>query len=420
MDLSHTGRDPLAPPIEGERPDRHPRTWSAPRLACVAVAAFALGAFLAGTSTGYLQQRELARQAIFQNQHLEATIAALKASDAKQTRTIDALSEIRDDMAARLAAGERRLRAVVAERDRALGAARDLEQAIKAHTLNLESAVQKGTSLADELALTQARLIEVSDERDASQRSEVGLRWRLASLQTQLERLGARQAAAQSWLEGWVLGNLETLEELVAGTGVDLEMLVARAAHGGDGQGGPFEAVVEEAPEEVDSVTDHLMRLSALQKLAGSLPLASPLDQFEVTSPFGKRPDPFRGGWAFHSGLDLGAPRGSKVLATAPGTVLVAGRDGPYGNMVEIDHGMGVITRYGHLKSVEVAVGDHVGFRQSIGVIGSSGRSTSRHLHYEIRVDGAPYDPGRFLDAGRYLVAVDLGQLGPPGRGGPN
>jgi murein DD-endopeptidase MepM/ murein hydrolase activator NlpD len=377
------------------------------------VAAFALGAFLAGTSTGYLQQRELA-------QHLEVTIVALQASDAKQSKTIDALSEIRDDMAARLAVGERRLRAIVAERDRALGAVRDLEQAIKVHTLDLEGALQKRASLADELASTEARLIEVSDERDASKRSEVGLRWRLASIQTQLERLGARQAAAQSWLESWVLGNLETLEELVAGTGVDLEMLVARAANGPDGQGGPFEAVVDEAPEEADSVTEHLMRLTALQKLASSLPLAPPLDQFEVTSPFGKRHDPFTGGWAFHSGLDLGAPRGSKVLATAPGTVVVAGRQGPYGNMVEIDHGMGVVTRYGHLKSVQVAVGDHVGFRQSIGVIGSSGRSTSRHLHYEVTVDGSPYDPARFLDAGRYLIAVDPGQFGPPGRGGPN
>jgi murein DD-endopeptidase MepM/ murein hydrolase activator NlpD len=88
--------------------------------------------------------------------------------------------------------------------------------------------------------------------------------------------------------------------------------------------------------------------------------------------------------------------------------------------MVEIDHGMGVITRYGHLKSVAVAVGDEVSFRQKIGVIGTTGRSTSRHLHYEVRVDGAPHDPGRFLDAGRYLVAIfDLGQLAVRGREAP-
>jgi murein DD-endopeptidase MepM/ murein hydrolase activator NlpD len=438
MDLTQNGRDPLAPPVEGGRLDRRSRTWSLPRLACIAAAAFALAAWLAGTSTGYLQQRDLTRQALQQNQRLadaydelslrstqmiaalQAEIAVLRASSAEHAGTIDALTETRDDMAARLAAGERRLRSVAAERDTALGFVQALERAIEARDLHLEGAVQQRAGLADQLALAEARLIEVSDQRDASQRSEAGLRWRLASIQTQLERLGARQAMAQSWLEGWVLGNLETLEELVAGTGVDVEMLVARAANAEVGQGGPFEAAVDET-EEMTSVTDHLMRLTALQKLTSSLPLASPLDQFHITSPFGKRHDPFNKGWAFHSGLDLGAPRGSKVLATAPGVVLSAGWAGPYGNMIEIDHGMGVITRYGHLKSIAVAVGDQVGFRQDIGVIGTSGRSTSRHLHYEIQVDGAPHDPGRFLDAGRYLVAIfNLGQPGLSGRGGPS
>jgi murein DD-endopeptidase MepM/ murein hydrolase activator NlpD len=411
MDLRQTERDPLVPPLGADRLGRRFRTWSLPRLACVAAAAFGMAA----TSTAYLHQRDLARQ-------LQTEIAALRAGDAEHARTIEALTEIKDEMAARLAAGERRVRALAAERDRALGAVRDLEQAIDAREQRLQNAVRDGGGLADELATAEARLIEVSDQRDASQRSEAGLRWRLASIQTQLEQLGARQAMAQSWLEGWVLGNLETLEELVAGTGVDVDMLVARAATAEFGQGGPFEAMIDPAPEDVPlatSVSDHLMRLTALQKLTSALPLASPLDQFQITSTFGKRQDPFAKGWAFHSGLDLGAPRGSKVLATAPGTVVTAGPSGPYGNMVEIDHGMGVITRYGHMKSVAVAVGDHVGFRQNIGVIGNSGRSTSRHLHYEIRVDGTPYDPGRFLEAGRYLIAIfDLGGLGVTGRGG--
>jgi murein DD-endopeptidase MepM/ murein hydrolase activator NlpD len=381
-----------------------------------------VAALAALTTHSYLQQRDVARQAIEQSRRLQAEIAELRADDAGQIRTIEALTEIKDEMAARLAASERSLDALTAERDQALDAIRDLEAAIEARELSLGTAVADGASLAGELAETRARLIEVSDQRDASQRSEAGLRWRLASIQTQLERLGARQAVAQSWLEGWVLGNLETLEELVAGTGVDVDMLVARAATAEFGQGGPFEAVIEPTPEEVPlatSVSDHLMRLTALQKLTSSLPLGSPLDQFQVTSVFGKRQDPFAKGLAFHSGLDMGAPRGAKVLATAPGTVLSAGPSGPYGNMVEIDHGMGVITRYGHLKSVSVAAGEHVGFRQEIGVIGSTGRSTSRHLHYEIRVDGTPHDPGRFLEAGRYLVAIfDLGGLTLQGRGG--
>ena len=79
---------------------------------------------------------------------------------------------------------------------------------------------------------------------------------------------------------------------------------------------------------------------------------------------------------------------------------------GPYGNMVEIDHGLGVLTRYGHLASIDVAVGDDVEFRDELGVVGNTGRSTSRHLHYEIRVDDRAFDPADFLAAGRLLVGV--------------
>jgi murein DD-endopeptidase MepM/ murein hydrolase activator NlpD len=377
--------------------DRPPRPWSWQRVALIAVLTFALSAWLAATTVGYMKHHEQAAT-------LLARIDTLQSSNAERAREIRRLTQIQDDMAAWLAATEQSLRTVTEQRDRARREARDLDAAME--------------TFDSQLTTTQARLIEVSDERDAGRLAEATLRWQLANLQTQLERLGAKNSLAQSWLKGWVLGSVETLEELVAGTGVDLETLVARAATSEAGQGGPLEAMDETSPEEValadpaDPVTD-IQRLTALQRLASTLPLASPLDQFRITSTFGKRQDPFTKGWAFHSGLDLGAAAGSKVLATAPGTVILAGRSGPYGNMVEIDHGMGVITRYGHLKSVAVNVGDQVVFRQKIGVIGSSGRSTSLHLHYEVRVDGEAYDPSRFLDAGRYLVGIfDTGTVG--------
>jgi murein DD-endopeptidase MepM/ murein hydrolase activator NlpD len=146
--------------------------------------------------------------------------------------------------------------------------------------------------------------------------------------------------------------------------------------------------------------------LATLQRIARSLALASPLDQFHVTSPYGKRRDPFTTSWAFHPGVDLGAPRQTEVLATAPGQVVFAGRSGAYGNVVEINHGMGIVTRYAHLGTVEVAVGEEVEFRHPLGMVGNSGRSTSRHLHYEIRIDDKAFDPANFLYAGRLLVGV--------------
>jgi murein DD-endopeptidase MepM/ murein hydrolase activator NlpD len=189
--------------------------------------------------------------------------------------------------------------------------------------------------------------------------------------------------------------------------------LIERATAPELGQGGPLQVAALD-PEHgrptlvmpADPMRNNIERLSALQRLARTLPLASPLDHFELTSAYGKRRDPFTKGWAFHAGLDFSAASGSKILATAPGRVVHAGPAGPYGNMVEIDHGMGVVTRYGHLKSIGVAPGDEIQFREEIGVIGNTGRSTALHLHYEVRIDDTAYDPARFLDAGRLLVGI--------------
>ena len=254
----------------------------------------------------------------------------------------------------------------------------------------------------------------MSGQRDASRRVEVGLRWQLARLTHETERLRSHRESAQSWLKDWVLGSVEALEELLVETGVDVEELVARAGDASaPGQGGPLQVapprneVVALAPSaEDDPISRNVQRLATLQRIARTLPLASPLDQFHVTSPYGKRRDPFTKSWAFHPGVDLGAPRRAAVLATAPGQVVFAGTSGPYGNVVEIDHGMGIVTRYAHLGTVEVALGDEVEFRHQLGMVGNTGRSTSRHLHYEIRIDDKAFDPANFLYAGRLLVGV--------------
>lgn len=245
----------------------------------------------------------------------------------------------------------------------------------------------------------------------SGQASELSLRFELARLQKHLDQLGSQEPGDQAWLEHGSLGKADALEMLFAGIGLDVDTLVQRATGPDMGQGGPLEIDVEPPPVDVpmplDSGTiDEAHRLVALQRLARILPLYAPLDSFEVTSPFGRRFDPFTRQRAFHPGLDFGGKRGSLVLATAPGQVVRAGRFGEYGNMVEIDHGMGITTRYGHLKSIRVRKGQKVTAHQAIGVIGTTGRSTGRHLHYEIRIDDAPYDPARFLAAGHYLVGM--------------
>jgi len=104
-----------------------------------------------------------------------------------------------------------------------------------------------------------------------------------------------------------------------------------------------------------------------------------------------------------HAGLDLAGVRRTPVVATAPGVVTYARRKGPYGKMIEIDHGQGLKTRYGHLHKILVKKGDKVGFRQKIGQMGSTGRTTGPHVHYEVWVDGKPRNPAKFLKAGQYV-----------------
>jgi murein DD-endopeptidase MepM/ murein hydrolase activator NlpD len=303
---------------------------------------------------------------------------------------------------------------IAGEHDRA----REPEHALVG-TQDLHRVAQERDLLRDRLQAVESRLSEIVERQEARRRVEFGLRWKVERLENQLMLVSSRREKTNRWLKDWLLGSVKALEQLFDGTGVDVEELVARAADSELGQGGPLQvADIDLLPPAANPVAlpdpmgDDMERVAALQRLARSLPLIAPVEDFELTSGFGRRRDPFTRQLAFHAGLDFGAARGSKVMAAAPGQVIHAGRIGEYGNLVEIDHGMGVVTRYAHLKAIEVEVGDEVETRQVIGVIGSTGRSTARHLHYEVRIDDAPHDPAKFLEAGRYLVGFfGLAQL---------
>jgi len=194
----------------------------------------------------------------------------------------------------------------------------------------------------------------------------------------------------------------------------------ARFAHIADKRtadvGGPFMPLTKEAKDAAASSSsfDTLLgilkvRLEEHDELSQAiltLPVRQPLPgQLAVTSPFGPRKDPFGMGWALHAGLDLQAQEGAIVRATAPGKVTNAGWSGGYGNMVEIEHAEGMSTRYGHLSALLVSDGQTVAAGTPIGRVGSTGRSTGPHLHYETRIDGEPIDPMRFLRSSNVLLA---------------
>lgn len=212
--------------------------------------------------------------------------------------------------------------------------------------------------------------------------------------------IGMMAAGAQAH-EIIARGDVRAVDRVLAGTGLRVDMLLRRHAQGQNRQaeqGGPF---IPDAPPGPD-------RWDRLQRALLVLPLAAPLTEYEVTSGYGRRRDPLNRRRAMHAGIDLRAPPRAAVATTAPGRVVFAGRRGGYGRMVEIDHGLGVHTRYAHLAVISVRPGQSVHLGSRIGQVGSTGRSTGPHLHYEVLVDGKARDPQPFLKAGQRLSGSAL------------
>ncbi len=201
------------------------------------------------------------------------------------------------------------------------------------------------------------------------------------------------------------------IEDILRGSGVNVESAektqMATATETEDAVGGPF---IEPQPTDrfeasIDDLDVALKRLDAARGIATVLPFANPAPQKIITSRFGNRTDPFLGRLAMHSGIDFRFESGERVHCSGGGVVTVAGPSGGYGNMVEVDHGNGLATRYGHMQRILVKVGDKVDPGDVVGLAGSTGRSTGTHLHYEVRRNGQALDPMSFLNAGRRLLA---------------
>jgi murein DD-endopeptidase MepM/ murein hydrolase activator NlpD len=221
----------------------------------------------------------------------------------------------------------------------------------------------------------------------------------IAQLQASLDRVESRQALALNALEERYDAKARRMRGVLNDLGLDKLPTVG-------GVGGPFVPV--KPPSEATPFERQLYRiqltradLDRLSRALVAVPVRKPLHgEIDTTSGFGVRIDPFIRAPAMHTGLDFRGMTGEPIRATAAGTVTIAGWNGGYGKMVEIDHGNGLSTRYGHLSSVEVDVGEKVRAGQLVGKLGSTGRSTGPHLHYETRIDGDAVDPQKFLRAG--------------------
>jgi murein DD-endopeptidase MepM/ murein hydrolase activator NlpD len=156
--------------------------------------------------------------------------------------------------------------------------------------------------------------------------------------------------------------------------------------------------------DHTELLQSDLSRLDNLNAYLSHIPLGQPVPSMAISSPFGMRPDPWTGAPEFHVGIDLRGPIGTPISATAPGVVTYAGWETGYGQLVVIDHGYGLSTRYSHLDKILVHVGEKVTLHETVGLMGNTGWSTGPHLLYETRIDGAPQNPLNFLKVREYDV----------------
>jgi murein DD-endopeptidase MepM/ murein hydrolase activator NlpD len=235
---------------------------------------------------------------------------------------------------------------------------------------------------------------------------ESGLAERLVAVAGSLDSIETGQMASLQALAAHAKTRTSKIRDTLQGLGLRTPLPSAAQS-----EGGPF-IPLELAPNAsafeavAHDVQDALSDADALNRSLTSIPVRRPFANAEITSGFGPRVDPFLGRSALHAGIDFREATGAPVRATAAGKITEASWVGGYGNMVEIDHGGGLTTRFGHLSEILVAPGTIVAVGDIVGRVGSTGRSTGPHLHYETRIDGTPVDPMRFLRAEQKLAEV--------------
>ena len=236
---------------------------------------------------------------------------------------------------------------------------------------------------------------------------------RRRNLLNRLQDIEARQRAYASRLREQAEHELDHIDSVLASTKIASDDLIRQQTTSATAVGGPF--VAELALEPVFSPDDSEIftalvlsqeRLEMVTNALDSFPVGEPTEKYYLSSRFGRRVDPLKKVWAKHSGLDLAGWPGSAINATAPGKVVHAGWYGPYGNMVEIDHGNGFKTRYGHMRKIRVEKGDEITLGQHIGDMGKTGRATDTHVHYEVWFDGKVRDPMPYMKAANDVLEI--------------
>jgi murein DD-endopeptidase MepM/ murein hydrolase activator NlpD len=261
-----------------------------------------------------------------------------------------------------------------------------IEKMVKTHVGHLPAEARKGETVSDskaEASRTVSKVSQITPEAASLARVEA----RQLAFAERLTRFADRKSAAAA----------TAMRKLGLNPDRILAMVEDRSA-----MGGPLIAFLPSAEGSVDPrfrrLGLSLARMDALQRGLQGIPQVVPAAGRRISSNFGYRSDPFSGGAAFHAGLDFKGPTGAPIFAAARGIVAFVGRRAGYGKSVEIDHGNGLRTRYAHMSAFRARAGQPVRAGQVIGAVGSTGRSTGPHLHFEVRLHGQPVNPRPFLE----------------------
>lgn len=346
----------------------------------------------------------------------QATIAALEGEQGQLDRLLAATRAQYSDAATIIAHQQRDLSSLAEAREVADARSGRLSSELDRLRGNLAQARESNLMLRWRLAATSDALTASHEEHLQAEERGSRLAGRVSRLETRLGEARQRQLTVLQEVGQRAKQNIATLERTLNLTGLPVEKIIGQIHSEAHGVGGPLVAVEPMGGEDqqgdsferiVGQLEFDLRRWEAMQTLLERAPLARPTMGGYISSSFGRRRDPFTGKRADHKGIDIAAPAGTAVHATAAGVVRVAGWNGAYGRMVEIDHGFGFVTRYGHLRSIAVQKGQRVAFHDKVGTMGSSGRSTGSHVHYEVEFDGEQFDPEQFLKAGHYVFKVE-------------
>lgn len=236
-----------------------------------------------------------------------------------------------------------------------------------------------------------------------------------------LARLEARQLALVEKLTHFADSRAARAEAALRKLGLNPRTVLASARVG---QGGPLEELATEYDGSIDPRFERLglslARMDALERGLDGIPQVMPADMRMISSGFGYRSDPFTGSAAMHSGLDFRGRIGAPIHAAADGKVTFVGTKSGYGKVVEISHGNGMMTRYAHMSAWRARVGQRVAAGEVIGAIGSTGRSTGPHLHFEVRINNRAVNPRPFLETAPHVLEearADLPRSGGTARG---